>query len=89
VPVAADQSDITRQRRREAAMSWGSALGKGLLIVIYFIVTVAWLPDRVITLGVVADAASWIGDLLVLTVWGVGLFGGMYMLRRLQSRGII
>jgi hypothetical protein len=70
-------------------MSWGSAMGKGLLIVLYFIFATAVLPDRVITLGVVADAASWVRDSLILVVWGAGLFGGMYLLRRLQDRGVM
>jgi hypothetical protein len=73
----------------EAPMSWTTAGWKGFLVVLYFVVTTAWLPDFVLGLGAVADSSRALRDLIVLIVWGLALGAGMYMLRRAQRQGII
>lgn len=70
-------------------MSWTTAWWKGLLVVLYFAVTTAWLPDFVLGLGAVADSSRVLRDLIVLVIWGVALGAGMYLLRRAQREGII
>ena len=70
-------------------MTWTAAALRGLLIFVYFVVATVWLPNRVLRLGFIADANSFVEDLVVLIVWGAALVGGMYALRTAQRRKII
>ncbi len=67
-------------------MTWVKAFLAGLLIVVYFVVATVWLPDFVLQLGPVADAASWVGDALIPAIWGLGLVGGLIGLRTAQRK---
>ena len=70
-------------------MNWTTALWRGILVVLYFVVLTAWLPDKIVTLGAVADASRTLRDLIVLVVWGAALGSGLYLLRRAQRQGHI
>jgi uncharacterized membrane protein (DUF441 family) len=70
-------------------MTWSTAWAKGLAIVVYFVATTVWLPHRILGFGLVRDAPELVSDLIVVTVWGAALFGGVAMLRLAQERGII
>jgi hypothetical protein len=70
-------------------MTWANAIGRGTLIVAYFIVATVWLPDFVLNLGVFAEASEITRDVVVSVVWGGALFAGMFLLRRAQRRGLI
>lgn len=70
-------------------MSWANAIGRGLVIVLYFAFTTVWLPNFVIHLRVVEDAPAMVSDLVVVVVWGGALVAGMYLLRLAQRRGLI
>lgn len=69
-------------------MTWIGASLRGLAIVLYFVVATVWLPDFVSRLGFVTGS-DLLGDLVVPAVWGVGLFGGIWMLRIGQRKGSI
>ena len=70
-------------------MTWATASLKAAAIVIYFVLATVWLPDFVLGLGFIEDSSDFIGDLIVSTVWGAALFGGMWALRIGQRRGLI
>lgn len=70
-------------------MGWLSATLRGLIIFFYFVLATVWLPDFVLTLGAVAEASRFVRDLVGLTVWGVGLVAGLWMLHFFQSREVI
>lgn len=70
-------------------MSWANAIGRGLLIVLYFVIATVWLPDFVLGLGFVAEASRFLRDLIALVVWGAALIAGLYLLRRLQRQALI
>lgn len=70
-------------------MSWASATARGLLIFVYFVITILWLPDLVLSLNAVAESSRFVRDLIGLSVWGVGLVAGLWALRFLQSKEII
>jgi hypothetical protein len=58
-------------------MTWTNAIGRGVIIVLYFVIATVWLPDFVLSLGAVADASQLMRDLIVVTVWGIALVAGM------------
>ena len=62
---------------------------RGLIIFFYFVLATVWLPDFVLTLGVIADSSRFVRDLVGLTVWGIGLGAGLWMLRSFQRKEII
>jgi hypothetical protein len=68
-------------------MTWVKAFAVGLLIVVYFVVATVWLPDFVLQLDPVANAASWVQDALIPSIWGVGLAAGLIGLRIAQRKG--
>jgi len=70
-------------------MTWTNAIGRGVIIVLYFVIATVWLPDFVLNLGAVADATQLMRDLIVVTVWGIALVAGMYLLRWAQRRDLI
>ena len=70
-------------------MTWANAIGRGVVVILYFIVATVWLPDFILGLGAVAEASDFLRDLIVLVVWGAALGAGMYGLRRAQERGLI
>src|SRR3972149_4058499 len=70
-----------------ATMSWIGAMGRGLLIVSFFFAAVVWIPNLVVEVDFVASASSWVRDGAVVTVWGVGFVGGLFLLRIAQRRG--
>jgi hypothetical protein len=70
-------------------MSWTVATVRGLLIVAYLVTATVWLPNRALRLEPVATAPDAVRDLVVLSVWAVGLAAGMLLLRFGQRRGII
>jgi len=70
-------------------MTWPAAAARALSIFVYFVVATVWLPSRVLRIGFIADANSFVEDLVVLIVWGAALSGGMYALRVAQRRKII
>lgn len=70
-------------------MSWANATGRGLLIVLYFVIATVWLPDLVLGLGFVSEASRFLRDLIGLVVWGAALVAGLYLLRRFQRQGLI
>lgn len=70
-------------------MNWITALWRGILVVLYFVVLTAWLPDKIVTLGAVAEASRTLRDLIVLVAWGAPLGAGLYLLRRAQRQGHI
>ena len=71
------------------AVSWSSAVGRGLLIVLYFVIATVWVPDLVLGLSFVAEASRFVRDLVGLLVWGGALIAGLYLLRRAQRQGLI
>ncbi len=70
-------------------MSWIGAIGRGLLIVVFFFVGTVWIPDFVLKLDSIASAPSLVRDLGVLVIWGGGFAGGLYLLRIAQRRGLV
>lgn len=74
---------------RRAGMSWIGAGSRAVAIFIYFAIATVWLPSAIAKSGPIVDAADWIGDLVVASVWAVGLAVGMWALRRAQDRGFI
>jgi uncharacterized membrane protein (DUF441 family) len=70
-------------------MTWSRAWAKGLAIVVYFVAATVWLPHRVLGFDFVRDAPELVRDLIVVTVWGAALFGGIVILRLAQDRGVI
>ena len=70
-------------------MSWINAYLRGLLIVAFFVLATVLVPNYVIKLGSVADAARWLRDSIVLVIWGGGLVVGMWLLRMAQKRGVV
>jgi len=70
-------------------MSWIGAIGRGLLIVAFFFAAVVWIPNLVVEVDFVASASSWVRDGAVVTVWGVGFVGGLFLLRIAQRRGFV
>ncbi|MBI5156574.1 MAG: hypothetical protein HZA58_01025 [Acidimicrobiia bacterium] len=70
-------------------MSWIGAIGRGLLIVAFFFLTVVWIPDFVMGLDAIASAPSLARDLAVSAVWIGGFGGGLFVLRMAQRRGLI
>jgi hypothetical protein len=69
-------------------MTWIGASLRGFAVVLYFVITTVWLPDFVARLGFV-EGSDLVTDLAVSAVWGVALFGGMWMLRIGQRMGFI
>ncbi len=70
-------------------MTWITATVRALMIFAYFVVATVWLPDFVLGLGSVAEAAAVVRDGVALVVWGGAFFTGMWLLRRAQLRGLI
>ena len=70
-------------------MSCINAFVRGLLIVAYFVVATIIVPNAVLRLDSVSAASNVVRDMVVLAVWGVGLAGGLWVLRRAQRRGLI
>ena len=70
-------------------MTWSRATVRSAFIVVYFILATLWLPDALLQVDAVAGASSHVRDVIVLAVWGGGLFGGLYGLRVAQRRGLI
>ncbi len=70
-------------------MSWIAAYLRGLLIVAYFILMTVIVPNAVLRLPSILSASNLVRDVVVLVVWGVGLVGGLWLLRRAQHRGLI
>lgn len=70
-------------------MSWKTASVRGFVVFLYFVVLTVVVPDVVIGLDAIASASTFVRDLVVLLVWGGGFVGGLWLLRRLQSRGVI
>ena len=70
-------------------MGWMNAYVRGLLVFLYFVVTTVIVPDIVVRLDSVAGSSTVVSDLVVLAVWGGGLVGGLYLLRRFQRTGLI
>lgn len=70
-------------------MSWMTASLRGGAIFLFFVVFTVIVPDFVVSLDPVASAADIVRDAIVLAVWGAGLVGGLWLLRRGQSRGLI
>jgi len=70
-------------------VSWATASVKGVLVFLYFVVATVYVPDLVLGLGFVADASSFVRDLVGLGVWGAFFTAGLWMLRVGQRRGII
>lgn len=69
-------------------MTWITALGRGSIVVAYFVVATVWLPDFVLGLSVVQEADAFVKDGIALAVWGGALGAGMYGLRLAQARGL-
>ena len=70
-------------------MTWMQGALKGLGVFAYFVLFTVLLPDLIIGLDAVATASALVRDLLVLAIWGVAFVGGVWLLRRLQARGVI
>jgi hypothetical protein len=70
-------------------LTWLKAFVRGIAIVAYFIVATVWLPNTILETSLVAEASWFVRDTVVMTIWGIALFGGMYGLRQAQTRGII
>jgi len=60
----------------------------GFGIFLYFGITTAWLPSKLIT-GPLASSNRIVQDLGTLAVWGFFLIAGMIGLRTAQRRGLI
>ena len=70
-------------------VTWRTASLRSAAIVLYFILATVWLPDFVLSLGLVESSSRLISDLVVTAVWGGALFGGIWALRIGQRRGLI
>lgn len=70
-------------------MTWINATVRGVIVFLYFLVATVWIPNTILQLSFVADAASFVRDAIVLAVWSVGLFGGLFLLRQAQKRDLI
>lgn len=64
-----------------------SAVGKGLLIFVYFVVATVWLPSWLFNSITGVPAA--VHDLIGTGVWLVFLAGGLWALRWSQAKGWI
>jgi hypothetical protein len=60
----------------------------GFGIFLYFGITTAWLPSKLIT-GPLASSSRFVQDLGTLSLWGFFLIAGMVGLRVAQRRGLI
>jgi hypothetical protein len=69
-------------------LTWLDALGRGAIVVAYFVVATVWLPDFVLGLGFVQEATTLVRDAVTLAIWGIALGVGMYGLRMAQRRGL-
>ena len=70
-------------------MTWINATVRGVIVFLYFLVATVWIPNTILQLSFVADAAPFVRDSIVLAFWSIGLFGGLFLLRRAQKRGLI
>ncbi len=70
-------------------MSWINASLRGLLIVAYFVLATVIVPNLVLQIDALVGASDAIRDVVVLAVWGAGFLVGLWVLRRLQARGVI
>lgn len=70
-------------------MSWINAYVRGLLIVAYFVAATVIIPNAVLRLDFLLGAAGVVRDVAVLAVWGGGFVVGLWLLRRLQARGVL
>lgn len=70
-------------------MTWRQALGRGLLVVVYFAVATVWLPSWLVGLDPVASLPRAVVDLVAAASWAVFLTLGIIGLRRAQRRGWI
>ena len=70
-------------------MNWTTAAWRGILVVLYFAITTAWLPDKVLSLGFIASSSRTVRDAIVLVLWAGALGAGLYGLRRAQRQGLI
>lgn len=72
----------------EVAMTWSRAFARALVIVAYFVICTAWLPDRILRLGFLAESRT-IGVVMASAAWAAALAAGIWALRRLQGRNLI
>lgn len=70
-------------------MTWLGASARGAIIVVYLIVATVLVPNGLLRMGAIAEAPSIVQDLVPLTVWTIGLFGGLYGMRVAQRKGLI
>ncbi len=70
-------------------MSWLNAIGRGLLIVAYFVIATVWLPDQVASIDAIESASRPVRDVVIAGVWTVTLALGIWLLRAAQRKGLI
>jgi hypothetical protein len=70
-------------------VSWLSASARGAIIILYLVIATVVIPNAILRMGAIAQAPSFVQDLVPLAVWSIGLFGGLYGMRVAQSRGLI
>jgi hypothetical protein len=58
-------------------------------IVLYFTGTTIWLPSALLRSPILTGASRNVSDFAALAVWGLGLWIGIWALRRAQARGWI
>ena len=69
-------------------MSWLKVWLIGFGIFVYFTITTAWLPSKLLQ-GPLAASNRLVQDLVTLVVWGFFLSAGILALRTAQKRGLI
>ncbi len=69
-------------------MSWLKVWIIGFGIFVYFTITTAWLPSKLLQ-GPLAGSGRIVQDLVTLVVWGFFLGFGILALYRAQKRGLI
>jgi len=82
----ADTVSPPRPRRPARPMSFGRALGWGVLIFLYFAIATVWLVSYAIE-SIFADLDSALADVLALSLWAGAMGAGMLGLRLAQKRG--
>jgi len=70
-------------------LSWSSATWRSLIIFGYVVIFTVWLPDRVVKIGAVASASTWIRDGIALVAWGVPLLVALVGVRIAQEHELI
>ncbi len=74
-----------RTKEETVGISWTRGYGWAFLIFLYFVVATTWFPSKLLAMQSVANAPSWVSDLIGSGAWFVPLVIGLLGLRWLQK----